>query len=1033
MYEANQAPFSEALFQNPTREYRSTPFWSWNGKLQSEKLDAQMQTFREMGFGGFHIHARIGLETEYLGKEFLELVQHCNQYGDQLDLLTWLYDEDKWPSGVGGGRVICDRQFASRYLLFTPTCYPEGFLDRKLIQTSRLSKNGDIRLLCRYSVTLRDGKLESYRRLADGETGENVWYAYLVVTEKLRWFNNQPYVDTLNSKAIQRFIEVTHERYAQAVGDQFSKTVPAIFTDEPCFHKQENMTDGRIPQEVGVAYTEEMEARFQAQYGRSLLDALPELFWERADGVLSQIRYEYYDCVASMFAEAYGKTLGDWCDAHNLLLTGHVLFEEKLESQTRVVGEVMRVLRHFSLPGIDMLADRHEYTTAKQAQSVSRQYGRPGVTSELYGVTNWDYDFRGHKHQGDWQAALGITTRVPHLAWMSMGGESKRDYPAPIDAHSPWYRKYHIIEDYFARVNTAMTRGKACCRIAVVHPIESYWMQMGPDSDTSLGRKELDRHFQDITEWLLFNLLDFDYISEALLPEQYAPSEDGTLHLGQMAYDAVVVPGLTTLRRTTLEALQAMATKGGKVLFLGDPPAYVDGAPSRDAVRLAQACSTIGFDQARLLRELEPYRDVEITGPDFQRSERLLYQLRRDGQDLWLFVAQGKHDNRKELNHWFTQTGREDFIVRIRGTYAVQRCDAMTGQIREEPAAHWNGWTLVRFSAYAQDSLLLRLRPTDKITAALPPLAERTVLSETYLPPVVDYTLEEPNVLMLDQAEYRLDGGPWQPREELLRLDDAVRRQCGYGLRTESFPQPWLEPVKPIEHVLELRFRILSKADLPTVDLAFEGGSQAELTWNGAPVVKTGQRYYVDEAIRVETLSAVLEGENTLQIKIPFGPGVNVEWCYLLGGFGVEIEGDHGVLTEQPRRIAFGDLSRQGLPFYGGNLSYRCEVETTGSDVELEIPEYYGALLHVELDGQGQDVFAEPYRAVFSQVPAGKHQLSVTLYGTRVNTFGQVHNCNRKEEYYGPKTWRTNGKNWTYLYQLHQTGVTVAPILREIQ
>ena len=101
--------------------------------------------------------------------------------------------------------------------------------------------------------------------------------------------------------------------------------------------------------------------------------------------------------------------------------------------------------------------------------------------------------------------------------------------------------------------------------------------------------------------------------------------------------------------------------------------------------------------------------------------------------------------------------------------------------------------------------------------------------------------------------------------------------------------------------------------------------------------------------------------------------------------------------------------------------------------MELEIPEYYGALLHVELDGQGQDVFAEPYRAVFSQVPAGNHQLSVTLYGTRVNTFGQVHNCNRKEEYYGPKTWRTNGKNWTYLYQLHQTGVTVTPILREIQ
>ncbi len=77
-----------------------------------------------------------------------------------------------------------------------------------------------------------------------------------------------------------------------------------------------------------------------------------------------------------------------------------------------------------------MLCDRREFTTAKQAQSAAHQFGYPGVLSELYGVTNWDFDFRGHKLQGDWQAALGVTVRVPHLSWVSMGGEAKRDYPA---------------------------------------------------------------------------------------------------------------------------------------------------------------------------------------------------------------------------------------------------------------------------------------------------------------------------------------------------------------------------------------------------------------------------------------------------------------------------------------------------------------------------------------------------------------------------------------------------------------------------
>lgn len=94
---------------------------------------------------------------------------------------------------------------------------------------------------------------------------------------------------------------------------------------------------------------------------------------------------------------------------------------------------------NFGMPGVDMLCDRRELSTLKQAQSVARQQGREGVMCELYGVTGWTFDFRNHKLSGDWQAALGVTFRVPHLTWMSMEGEGKRDYPACIGRHSPWY------------------------------------------------------------------------------------------------------------------------------------------------------------------------------------------------------------------------------------------------------------------------------------------------------------------------------------------------------------------------------------------------------------------------------------------------------------------------------------------------------------------------------------------------------------------------------------------------------------------
>ena len=63
------------LFRNPTAEYRGTPFWSWNCKLDVGQLERQIDVLREMGFGGFHMHSRTGLETDYLGDEFMAAVK----------------------------------------------------------------------------------------------------------------------------------------------------------------------------------------------------------------------------------------------------------------------------------------------------------------------------------------------------------------------------------------------------------------------------------------------------------------------------------------------------------------------------------------------------------------------------------------------------------------------------------------------------------------------------------------------------------------------------------------------------------------------------------------------------------------------------------------------------------------------------------------------------------------------------------------------------------------------------------------------
>ena len=106
LYKKNSAPsLTEELFRNPTCEYRGTPFWAWNSDLKAEELCRQIAIFKKMGLGGFHMHVRTGMSTNYLSDEFMALIKCCCEKADKEHMLAWLYDEDRWPSGAAGGLV----------------------------------------------------------------------------------------------------------------------------------------------------------------------------------------------------------------------------------------------------------------------------------------------------------------------------------------------------------------------------------------------------------------------------------------------------------------------------------------------------------------------------------------------------------------------------------------------------------------------------------------------------------------------------------------------------------------------------------------------------------------------------------------------------------------------------------------------------------------------------------------------------------------------------------------------------------------
>lgn len=1051
LYKKNdEKELSIDLFKNPTSEYRGTPFWAWNTELDEKELIRQIDIFKEMGLGGFHMHVRSGMATKYLSDEYMSLIKSCVDKAKDENMLAWLYDEDRWASGAAGGYVTKNRIYRRKAMIITnedPTntslklC--RDYTD--FCEKANMGEDPDGYFVTRFSVMLdNDDYLQSYRELDKNEpSGDSTWYAYIKADENDPWFNGEAYLDTMKREAVDEFIKITHERYAEKVGEDFGGSIPAIFTDEPQVKSPEYLKFSGEGGKVVLPFTDDLDETYKAVYGESLISKLPEIIWQTRDGASALTRYRYIDHRCERFASAFCDNIGAWCDDHGIALTGHLMEEPSLHSQSNALGEAMRCYRGFGIPGIDILCDFVELSTAKQTQSAVHQYGREAMLSELYGVTGWDFDFKGHKRQGDWQAALGVTIRVHHLTWVSMNGEAKRDYPASIGYQSPWYKEYSYIEDHFARLNTALTRGKPWVRVGVIHPIESYWLYCGANDKTALRRAYLDKQFESLTRAMSYSGIDFDFISESLLPS-LCPEPSNPLRVGEMEYDCIVVPALDTMRSTTLERLVKFASDGGKVIMLGKPAKMVDAAESDKVASASADWQKADIDYTALIDALEPYRFVDfIDEHSGIRCGNFLHQLRNDGDkgEKWFFVC---HGNDLEKNgHFKSYQNSENVRLSFKGSFDILEYDTLTGNIYTPEYTIKNGKTYLVRRFYAQDSLLLRLIPStenNKTVVGNASIRQKSFneADRTNAEDVMDYTLSEPNALLLDRCEFAFDGGEWEGETDSLLVSDIGRKRFYKKHRGQRRVQPWVplpEEVKKdlTPHVMKRRFVVESDIAINGAHLALELSDISRIRVNDKEISNISDGYFTDKCIKTIPLPRIECGKTIIEIETLFSLRTCSEWCYITGDFGVSVIGKYKKITARADKLVFGDAVNQTLPFYTGNITYHTSFsEAKGGRRTIQIPHFSGALIKVSLDGEEKGIIAvAPFCLDLGEISMGKHRLDITVFGTRANAFGALHNTHLEHYYWhGPGAWRTHGMpEWSDSYILRKTGLLDAPII----
>lgn len=961
-------------FRNPGSDWRGAPFWSWNDDLDPAELQWQIRDMKRAGLGGFFMHNRIGLVTPYMSDRWMECIAAAVEEARRQKMNAWLYDEDRWPSGFGGGLVVQrDPDFAAKYLELRPAGVPGEH---------------------RFAVRRQNGQVCAYRKLAPGEQpgeGEELQEFHVGVAPPSPWFNDRPYADNMNPDSVRAFIDICYEPYRKRFASEFGKTIPGVFTDEPNIFSVHGGAEG-----ARVAWTNRLPEEFLRRRGYDLMDRLPELMssWPG----FFKTRHDFWRTVTELFSEAYCKQIGEWCGRNHLELTGHMLCEQEFDQEIPVGGAAMPSLEYMQRPGIDILTEQtRETLTCKQASSVAHQMGRPRTLSETYGTSGWQMSFEGQKWSGDWQTVLGINTRCQHLTPYSIRGMRKRDYPPTFSYHQPWWKYFPVVEDYFARACFFTTLGEPVRDVLLVHNIATAWGD-APDPAT---RRRHGEHLNAVAEDLLALHYDFDLGDEIILA-RHGDVKGRRLVVGKASYRLVVVPASQTLFRSTADLLRRFLDAGGIVIAMRATPTRLDGEPAPEVEDLFRHPNVTVISPARdeledALRALLPRR-ISIAGESGREVAPVIYQERTHGGRSYIMIANRSRDSGHRLT------------VTLAGEGAVETWDLETGAIAPAPARAGGGRTVVELNLPPTGSAALVFDPKARPSARRP--RTRDVVREVVLGDQWAARRSTENSLVLDRCRWRFAGGQWSEPVPVFLAQKQLREQMGLvDISHSNIAQPWVRYAQPSTvppRTVELEFTFRAAA-LPEggIDLVVESAELYEIQVNGKPVDARVAGWWLDKSMDRVPLQHVERGDNQLVLRCEYrdAPEYEIEECYLIGNFRVdratdEIGPEAGVLRP-------GDWCDQGYPYYAGNLFYGQDVDIrprAGDRVILKVGPHFGACVAVHVNGRLAGVRGwAPYEVdITRRLKPGRNHIEIEVCGSPRNLLGPNHLPRRRPPMTGP-------------------------------
>jgi len=1024
---------SRASFSEPPLDFGPASFWFMNHRLKKDEITRQLTEMKAQGIRGFFLHPRLGMQTPHLSAEWFEIVTHTIEESRRLGLKPWLYDEDPYPSGMAGGRVVWDHPEYKARTLSIKIQETKGGDDLKILLPAGrpvaafayrltgepLTPNAEHIDLSDHFGTIRDRECSAYwprsyypmikyhphsRSESSGprlafhwRPPEGKWKVFIFVDEEYSDDGTfQTFADLMRPEVVRHFLDLTHEEYYKHYGDEFDKLIPGIFTDEP-------KVMGLFP------WTGEFLKLFQEMNGYDLRPFLPALCEEMGPRT-AKIRCDYRTTILRLLNSSFFQQIHDWCDEHKLRLVGHVSPEEDPLTQAHYLGNLIPLLKNFHIPGTDLIiprvGDRKNAALnlgPKLVSSVAHQAGKRRVMCETFGASGWELNLSDMRWITDWLYVLGVNMMVPHGLFYSVDSIRKIDAAPSLFFHQPWWQHHNRYASYVRRLSYMLTGGKHVCNIAILYPIRSMWGLMPTQKREAT---QIRNFLVTLTRSMLEIQRDFAYLDEDDL--QNAAIDDSHIVVGPEQYRILILPRCRIVHRNSIKKIQDFIANGGIVIAVdalphltpeaGEDPEWAEKLSnlfSEPTGKNRVSVKKHPYDgRAVFLHETKMFQNdlQDVLDDSLPRDAEITSRHQQD-----IFVLHRSKNNREIYFVANTsQRDANDTEMSCPMEALPQRWDPTTGKKSALP--HVRNGKRVSFSlplAARSSSFVVFDRSTESNLDATPTVVKKNRIRLTGK---WSLTPESDNVVPLRAWEIQVpsESTDWKqhPLESAFKLIpyDEPLLYLVFG------PAPLDDKMPPVNIRYRSKFRITSMPEhLLLVGEQSTIRGKAKVTLNSQKVKPFIQQHVYDPMNVVTDITrAAKKGINTIEVEMMVDDpqGGLLEPLRIFGDFEITAAPDASLPTLRAirgaRSVECGTWTEAGFPFYSGTCCYEKTVTLkqwgAGSRLVLCLPKMKGSA-EVTINDRVAGVMTwTPYELdITDRVVPGENRLTIRASNTAAN------------------------------------------------